>query len=232
LVVETARDTRELLALYLKDSGYRASVADGAEAARRLMQTSSVDLVILDTIMPGEAGFSLCRSIKENFDIPVIMLTGRGDEVDAIVSLEVGADDYVTKPFNPRELLARIDAVLRRFNTLPPRLRGSKAKRYCFGDWIFNAAQREIVGQEGFAMSLANGEFKLLTAFLERPNVVLSREQLLSMTKGRNTNVFERSIDNQVKRLRRKIERDPKNHRYIKTVWGSGYVFAAEVKIL
>ena len=228
LVVDDARDIREPLVRYLKESGYRASAADSAAAARRAMRTSGIDLVILDIMMPGEDGLSLCRSIRESSGIPVIMLTARGEELDRIVGLEVGADDYVAKPFNPRELLARVGAVLRRTNTLPPRLRGPTAERYRFGEWTFNAAQREIVGPEGLALPLSSGEFKLLMAFLERPKVALSREQLLDLTKGRDAEVFDRSIDNQVSRLRRKIEQDPKNPRYIKTVWGGGYIFAMD----
>ena len=232
LVVDDARDIREPLVRYLKESGYRASAAESAAAARRAMRTSGIDLVILDIMMPGEDGLSLCRSIRESSGIPVIMLTARGEELDRIVELEVGADDYVAKPFNPRELLARVGAVLRRTNTLPPRLRGPTAERYRFGEWTFNAAQREIVGSEGVAMPLSSGEFKLLMAFLERPKVALSREQLLDLTKGRDAEVFDRSIDNQVSRLRRKIEQDPKNPRYIKTVWGGGYMFTSDVENL
>ena len=232
LVVDDARDIREPLVRYLKESGYRASAADSAAAARRAMRTSGIDLVILDIMMPGEDGLSLCRSIRESSGIPVIMLTARGEELDRIVGLEVGADDYVAKPFNPRELLARVGAVLRRTNTLPPRLRGPSAERYRFGEWTFNAAQREIVGPEGLALPLSSGEFKLLMAFLERPKVALSREQLLDLTKGRDAEVFDRSIDNQVSRLRRKIEQDPKNPRYIKTVWGGGYMFTSDVENL
>src|SRR5215471_4232317 len=156
LVVDDARDIREPLVRYLKESGYRASAADGAASARRAMRTSGIDLVILDIMMPGEDGLSLCRSIRESSGIPVIMLTARGEELDRIVGLEVGADDYVAKPFNPRELLARVGAVLRRTNTLPPRLRGPTTERYRFGEWTFNAAQREIVGPEGLALPLAN----------------------------------------------------------------------------
>ena len=232
LVVDDARDIREPLVRYLKESGYRASAADSAAAARRAMRTSGIDLVILDIMMPGEDGLSLCRSIRESSGIPVIMLTARGEELDRIVGLEDGADDYVAKPFNPRELLARVGAVLRRTNTLPPRLRGPTAERYRFGEWTFNAAQREIVGPEGLALPLSSGEFKLLMAFLERPKVALSREQLLDLTKGRDAEVFDRSIDNQVSRLRRKIEQDPKNPRYIKTVWGGGYMFTSDVENL
>ena len=232
LVVDDARDIREPLVRYLKESGYRATAAENAHAARRLMRNASFDLVILDIMMPGEDGLSLCRSICESTGIPVIMLTARGDELDRIVGLEVGADDYIGKPFSPRELLARVSAVLRRTNSLPPRLRGPGAERYRFGDWVFNASQREITGPDGLALPLSSGEFKLLTAFLERPKVALSREQLLDLTKGRDADVFDRSIDNQVSRLRRKIELDPKTPRYIKTVWGGGYMFTADVEVV
>ena len=232
LVVDDARDIREPLTRYLRENGFRVTSAENAAVARKAMRTSGIDIVILDIMMPGEDGLSLCRYIRESSGIPVIMLTARGEELDRIVGLEVGADDYMGKPFNPRELLARIGAVLRRTNTLPPRLRGPAAERYRFGEWIFNASQREIVGPDGLAMPLSSGEFKLLMAFLDRPKVALSREQLLDLTKGRDADVFDRSIDNQISRLRRKIEQDPKNPRYIKTVWGGGYMFTSNVEIL
>ena len=232
LVVDDARDIREPLARYLKTNGYRATPAESAAAARRILKTSAIDLVILDIMMPGEDGLSLCRSIRESSGTPVIMLTARGEELDRIVGLEVGADDYLAKPFNPRELLARVSAVLRRTNTLPPRLKGPAAERYRFGEWTLDAGQREVTGPDGVARALSSGEFKLLMAFIERPKVSLSREHLLDLTKGREAELFDRSIDNQVSRLRRKIERDPKNPRYIKTVWGGGYVFSEDVETL
>jgi two-component system OmpR family response regulator len=232
LVVDDARDIREPLARYLKENGYRATPAENAAAARRALKTAGIDLVILDIMMPGEDGLSLCRYIRESSGLPVIMLTARGEELDRIVGLEVGADDYLGKPFNPRELLARISAVLRRTNTLPPKMRGPAAERYQFGEWTFNASQREITGPDNMAVPLSSGEFKLLMAFLERPKVALSREQLLDLTKGRDSDVFDRSIDNQVSRLRRKIEQDPKNPRFIKTVWGGGYMFTSDVEII
>ncbi len=232
LVVDDARDIREPLARYLRENGYRATASDGAAAARRALKTAGIDLVILDIMMPGEDGLSLCRYIRESSGIPMIMLTARGEELDRIVGLEIGADDYLGKPFNPRELLARISAVLRRANTLPPRVRGPAVERYRFGDWTFNASQREITGQDGVAVPLSSGEFKLLMALLERPKIALSREQLLDLTKGRDSDVFDRSIDNQVSRLRRKIEHDPKNPRHIKTVWGGGYMLTTDVEVL
>jgi len=232
LVVDDARDIREPLARYLKENGYRATAAESAAVARRALKTAGIDLVILDIMMPGGDGLSLCRYIRESSGIPVIMLTARGEELDRIVGLEIGADDYLGKPFNPRELLARISAVLRRTNTLPPRMRGPAAERYRFGEWTFNASQREISGPDGLALPLSSGEFKLLMAFVERPKVALSREQLLDLTKGRDSDVFDRSIDNQVSRLRRKIEVDPKNPRFIKTVWGGGYMFTTDVEVI
>ena len=232
LVVDDARDIREPLGRYLRENGYRATLADSATAARRVMRGASIDLVILDIMMPGEDGLSLCRAIREGSGIPVIMLTARGEELDRIVGLEVGADDYVAKPFNPRELLARVGAVLRRTNSLPPRLRAPSAERYKFGEWTFNASQRELAGPDGIAIPLSSGEHKLLMAFLERPKMALSREQLLDLTKGRDAEVFDRSIDNQVSRLRRKIEKDPRSPRYIKTVWGGGYMFTTDVELL
>jgi two-component system OmpR family response regulator len=232
MVVDDARDIREPLTRYLKENGYRVTSAESAASARKALRTAGIDLVILDIMMPGEDGLSLCRHIRENTGIPVIMLTARGDELDRIVGLEVGADDYVGKPFNPRELLARVTAVLRRTNALPPRLRGPTAERYRFGEWTFNASQREIAGPDGMAVPLSSGEFKMLMAFIERPKVSLSREQLLDLTKGRDAEVFDRSVDNQVSRLRRKLELDPKNPRYIKTVWGGGYMFTTDVEIL
>ncbi|MGQ0740825.1 MAG: response regulator [Alphaproteobacteria bacterium] len=231
LVVDDARDIREPLVRFLKENGYRATGAESAAAARRALGTSAIDLIVLDVMMPGEDGFSLCRSIRESTATPVIMLTARGEEPDRIAGLELGADDYVPKPFNPRELLARIGAVLRRANALPPRLRAPIHERYRFGEWTLDAGQRELIGADGIAMPLSGGEFKLLMAFIEHPKVALSREQLLDLTKGREADVFDRSIDNQVSRLRRKLERDSKNPRYIKTVWGGGYMFIGEVKV-
>jgi len=160
--------------------------------------------------------------------MPVIMLTARGDEVDRIVGLEMGADDYIGKPFNPRELLARIGAVLRRANSLPRKARASDTKRIRFENWVLDTAQRELVTNDGVAVPLSAGEFRLLVAFLERPKISLTRDQLLDLTQGRTADPFDRSIDNAVSRLRRKIEEDPKNPRLIKTVWAGGYVFTAD----
>lgn len=228
LVVEDARDIREPLARYLREHGYRSMTAADAATARKAMKTSAIDLVVLDINMPGEDGLSLCRYIRDNSQIPVILLTARGEEVDRIIGLEMGADDYIPKPFSPRELVARIAAVIRRTNALPPRQQAPLAPRIRFGEWTLNTRQRELVGADGVAMPLSSGEFRLLVALLEHPKLALSRNQLLDLTKGRDAELFDRSIDNHVSRLRKKLETDPKNPRYIKTVWGGGYIFAVE----
>ena len=229
LVVDDHRDIRDLLGKYLRQHGYRVSLADGGEAMRRTLKGAAIDLVVLDLMMPGEDGLSLCRWVREKGQLPVIMLTALGEETDRIVGLEMGADDYLTKPFNPRELLARIKAVLRRATSLPERRDTLADDRPRFGDWILDQARREITGPDGVAVALSTAEFNLLKAFLTHPRMVLSRDQLLDLTRGREAEVFDRSIDNQVSRLRRKIEADPKDPVLIKTVWGGGYMFTAGV---
>ena len=228
LIVDDHRDIRDLLARYLAKQGFRASVAESAAAARKAMQAGKIDLIVLDIMMPGEDGLSLTRSVREKEDIPVILLTAMGEETDRIVGLEVGADDYLAKPFNPRELLARIKAVLRRARTLPRRREAGKG-RLAFDRWVLDLARRELVGEDGVAVALSSGEFRLLAALLERPGMVLTRDQLLDLTRGRSAQPFDRSIDNQISRLRKKVERDPKRPELIKTAWGDGYSFAGEV---
>lgn len=228
LIVEDARDIREPLARYLREHGYRATTAADAANARKVMRGAAIDLVVLDIMMPGEDGLSLCRSIRESSQTPVILLTARGEEVDRIIGLEMGADDYIPKPFSPRELIARIAAVLRRTQALPPRQKPPESERVKFGEWTLDTGQRELIGPDGMATPLSSGEFRLLAALLERPKMALTRNQLLDLTKGRDAELFDRSIDNHVSRLRKKIEPDPKNPRYIKTVWGGGYMFAVD----
>ena len=230
LVVDDHRDIRDLVAKYLTKHGLRVSTAEGGAALKRALKTSAVDLVVLDIMMPGEDGLSLCRHLRETTEIPVILLTAMAEDTDRVVGLEIGADDYLTKPFNPRELLARIKAVLRRANSLPPQRAPLPEGRVRFERWWFDPERRELLDPEGTAVPLSTAEFQLLSAFLQHPQRVLSREQLLDLTQGRAAKVFDRSIDNQVSRLRRKIEADPKNPTLIKTVWGGGYVFAVEVE--
>ena len=232
LVVDDYREIRDLLAKYLAKSGLRVSTAGNSAEARRALKAAAIDLVVLDIMMPGEDGLSLCRHLRETTDTPVILLTAMAEETDRIVGLEIGADDYVTKPFNPRELLARIKSVLRRANSLPrPRDQLETAtRRLSFDRWTLDVDRRELVGPDGVAVPLSTAEFRLLTTFLKRPRMVLSREQLLDLTSGRAAEVYDRSIDNQVSRLRRKIEADPKAPAIIKTVWGGGYSLAADVR--
>jgi two-component system, OmpR family, response regulator len=232
LIVEDEASIREPLADYFARNQLRVRCAKDAAEARVLLAAHVFDLVIADIMMPGEDGLSLCRHIRETSNTPVILLTARAEELDRILGLEVGADDYVVKPFSPRELLARVKAVLRRANSLPPRQAAPATTRYVFGDWILKTGEREVARASGETTPLSSGEFALLLALVERPRLVLSREQLLDLTQGREADVFDRSIDNQISRLRRKIEDDPKSPRLIKTVWGGGYTFAAEVRKL
>lgn len=225
LIVDDEADIREPLATYLERAGFATVPARNAAAARDVLKSGArVDLMLLDIMMPGEDGVALFRSLNLDTAPPVIFLTAMADDADRIVGLELGADDYVVKPFNPRELLARIKAVLRRVRAEPAGA-VADADRIAFGDWVLDAAQRELVDAEGASTALSAGEFRLLMTFLERPRRVLSRETLLDLTQGREADVFDRSIDNQVSRLRKKIEPDPKNPSYIKTVWGGGYRF-------
>jgi two-component system OmpR family response regulator len=230
LVVDDEREIREPLAKYLVKNGLRADVAANASDARATLKNSAIDLVVLDIMMPGEDGLSLCRHLRETTDIPVILLTAMAEDTDRVVGLEIGADDYVTKPFNPRELLARIKAVLRRAQSIPRSREEVSGERLKFGSWLLDMDQRELVGADGVAVPLSTAEFRLLTVFVNRPRVVLTREQLLDLTSGRAADVFDRSIDNQVSRLRRKIEADPKNPVLVKTVWGGGYMFTADIE--
>ena len=230
LVVDDHRDIREPLARYLEKHELRVTVADCSAAARRALQAAAVDLVVLDIMMPGEDGLALCRHLRETTRIPVILLTAMAEETDRIVGLEIGADDYVTKPFNPRELLARIKAVIRRTRGLPSGSEPRSARTYRFDRWSLDTDRRELVDESGVVTPLSTGEFRLLAALLERPGMVLTRDQLLDLTRGRRAAPFDRAVDNQVSRLRRKLERDPANPELIATVWGSGYRFAGKVE--
>jgi two-component system OmpR family response regulator len=230
LVVDDHEDIRTLLSRYLVKNGLRVTAAADAADARRSLAASAVDLVVLDVMMPGEDGLSLCRHSRETTETPVILLTAMGEETDRIVGLEVGADDYVSKPFNPRELLARIKAVLRRSQSLPPQRESVVADRVRFARWIFDRERRELVDEDGVVISLSGGEFRLLSVLVDRPGIVLSRDQLLDLTRGRDALPFDRSVDNQVSRLRRKLEQDAAKPELIKTVWGEGYNFATKVE--
>jgi two-component system OmpR family response regulator len=232
LIVEDEASIREPLVKYFSTHQFRVKAAASAAEARSLLSAHTFDLVVSDIMMPGEDGLSLCRHIRGTSNLPVILLTARTDELDRILGLEVGADDYVTKPFSPRELLARVKAVIRRANSLPPKQVAPETTTYEFGRWLLKTGQRELVDTDDVVVPLSSGEYALLLALVERPRMVLTRDQLLDLTQGREATLFDRSIDNQISRLRRKIEEDPKAPRYIKTVWGGGYSFASEVRKL
>ena len=230
LVVDDHRDIREPLARYLERHDVRVTLADSSAAARRALRAAAVDLVVLDIMMPGEDGLALCRHLRETTGTPVILLTAMAEETDRIVGLEIGADDYVTKPFNPRELLARIKAVIRRTRSLPSDCEPRLVQTYRFDRWSLDMAGRELVDESGVVTPLSTGEFRLLAALLERPGMVLTRDQILDLTQSRRAAPFDRAVDNQVSRLRRKLERDPTRPKLIVTVWGSGYRFAGKVE--
>lgn len=223
LVVDDDAGLRELLQQYLSAQGYHvATVEDGAGMdAYRVANT--VDLIILDLMLPGEDGLSLARRLRSQSDLPIIMLSARGEDVDRIVGLEVGADDYLAKPFNPRELLARIRALLRRSDSSHDATGNTSILH--FGDFALNLDTHDL-HRNGSKIPLTAGEFNLLRIFAEHPNRVLSRDSIMDMLKGYERSPFDRSIDVRVTRLRRKIENDPNNPAYIRTVWGEGYLFA------
>ena len=230
LLVDDERDIREPLAAYLARNGYKVSKAANAEAARALLAGKEFDLVLLDIMMPGEDGLALTGFIRATTNLPVILLTARAEETDRIVGLELGADDYVTKPFSPRELMARIKAVLRRSSgESNQRVRAPDAESFSFGPWILKTGERELVDRDGVAIPLSTGEYNILHAFVTHPRRVLSRDQLLDLTQGRELAAFERSIDNHISRLRKKIEENAADPKLVKTVWGGGYMLASEV---
>ena len=228
LVVDDDPDIRRPLAAFFQKNGLRCAVAANGNEMDQALSMNRIDLIVLDVMMPGEDGFAICRRLQENTQTPIILLTALADDTDRIVGLELGADDYVTKPFNPRELLARIRSVLRRSRMLPPRQRSTRGLVE-FAGWRFDFSQREVVANDGVVVRLSSGEHLLLTSLIDHAGLTLSRDQLLDLTRGRETQLFDRSVDNQVSRLRRKLEEDPKNPKIILTEWGGGYQFAADV---
>ncbi|MEH3039850.1 MAG: response regulator [Sphingomonas paucimobilis] len=229
LLVDDERSIREPLAQYLTRQGFRVTQAGDAEGARARLNAYAIDLAILDIMMPGEDGLSLCRHIRETSETPVILLTARAEETDRIVGLEMGADDYVVKPFSPRELAARVKVVLRRTAGGAVRQHAPEAGSFAFSGWVLKTGERALVDREGVSVPLSTGEYNLLHALVTRPRQVLTRDQLLDLTQGREAAAFDRAIDNQVSRLRKKIETDVRNPEIIKTVWGGGYTLATEV---
>lgn len=232
LVVDDDREIRRLLDQYLSQSGYRVSVAEDGKAMRRVMEQTRVDLLVLDLMLPGDDGLVLCREVRSRSNLPILMLTARDAEIDRIVGLEMGADDYLPKPFSPRELLARIRSILRRAQSLPPNLVPTEVSAFHFANWTLEVASRNATAPDGVVVPLSGAEFKLLRVLLEHPHRVLSRDQLLELTNGREPIVFDRSIDVLVGRLRKRLRDDGKEATLIKTVRGEGYVLAAPVEAL
>jgi DNA-binding response OmpR family regulator len=231
LLVDDARDIRDPLAAYLARNQLRVTKAEDAATARQVLAAHRIDLILLDVMMPGEDGLSLAGFVRATTKVPIILLTARAEETDRVVGLELGADDYVAKPFSPRELLARIRAVLRRAGDSGA-VHAPDAQGYAFGRWVLKTGERSLVSTEGEDVPLSSSEYALLLAFATHPKRVLTRDQLLDLSKGRDLAAFERSIDNHISRLRRKIEADPAHPALIKTVWGGGYTLAADVRRL
>jgi len=230
LVVDDDPEIRQLLQAYLEQNGYRVSTVGEGKAMNRLLEQHRVDLIVLDLMLPGADGLELCRNLRVNSRIPVIMLTARGDEMDRILGLEMGADDYLPKPFNPRELLARIKVVLRRTNAMPVGESEVASNSIGFAGWSLDTVARHLESSDGAVVPLSGAEYRLLRVFLEHPNRVLNRDQLLDLTQGREADPFDRSIDVLVSRLRKRLEDDPKDPIIIKTIRGEGYVLSARVE--
>ena len=233
LVVDDDPTIRDLVVEYLSDNDLRTSAAASGREMFELFDTQAIDLVLLDLKLPGEDGMQLARALRERATVPIVLLTGRNEEADRVMGLELGADDYVTKPFSPRELLARVRAVLRRYQvqaTLPERDNTRRAFR--FSGWELNLRTRRLGAPDGRTVELSNGEFSLLNALCRSPQRVLSRDQLLSMSRLHEAEVFDRTIDVQIRRLRLKIETDPKEPTLILTERGAGYRLASEVETL
>jgi len=229
LVVDDDTEIRDLLGRFLERQHYRVTGARDAAEARRLWPTMNFQIVVLDLMLPGEGGLDFARWLRAESDVPVIMLTALGDENDRIVGLELGADDYMTKPFNPRELLARMRAVMRRAQDRGPQYDGG-SKTLHFAGWTLEAARRRLLNPDGVEVALTGGEYDLLVALLDRANKVVTRDMLLDLLRGRQAGPFDRAIDVAISRLRRKLDDDGRHAQLIKTVRGGGYVLAAEVR--
>ncbi len=229
LVVDDDREIRELLSRFLEKQGMRVSAARDAREARRLWPLGRYHIVVLDLMMPGESGLDFARWLRSQSNVPILMLTAMAEETDRIVGLELGADDYVQKPFNPRELLARIRAILRRTNGEGPALEAD-ARPIQFAGWTLEPSRRRLLNPDGAEVPLTGGEYELLAALVERPNRILTRDMLMDLLRGRQAGPFDRAIDVAVSRLRRKLEDDGRNPNLIKTVRGGGYVLSTTVE--
>lgn len=230
LVVDDDRELRGLLSEYLQKQGYRVTAVADGKAMRAAMQNSRPDVIVLDVMLPGEDGFTLCRELRARSQTPIIMLTARGEETDRIVGLELGADDYMPKPYSPRELVARIKSVLRRARSLPDNLRPEAAGVFRFAGWSLDTATRNLTSPQGVVVALSGTEFRLLRIFMDHPNSVLTRDQLIDLMLDREAGAYDRAIDVQVSRLRQRLGEGAREPTLIKTVRGQGYVLAAHVE--
>jgi len=231
LVVDDDREIRDLLGRFLERHALRVTTARDGREARRAWMNAHFQLVVLDLMLPGESGLDLARWLRSQGNVPIVMLTAMGEETDRIIGLELGADDYVPKPFNPRELLARIRAVLRRAGeAVDRRIDATAAQTLRFAGWVLEPARRRLLNPDGVEVPLTGGEYDLLVALAERPNRVLTRDMLLDLLRGRQAGPFDRAIDVAVSRLRRKLEDDGRHAQLIKTVRGGGYVLATTVE--
>jgi len=229
LVVDDDGQIRQLVAKFLREHGFRVTAARDGREMRQILSDANVDLIILDLMLPGTSGLELCRELRKTSALPIIMLTARGTDTDRIVGLEIGADDYLAKPFNPRELLARINAVLRRAHTLAGTAAENRGHHLCFEGWVLDTYRRELTNPDGVVIDLSTGEYDLLLAFLEAPQRVLTRDQLMDGAKHRIATGFDRAIDVQVSRLRRKLDPSEEGQAMIKTIRGTGYMFVPAV---
>lgn len=229
LVVDDDAEIRDLLKEYLMKNGYSVETAEDGKSMRKQCSMQKFDLIVLDIMMPGDDGFTLCKEVRAKSNVPIIMLTAGSDETDRIIGLELGADDYVGKPFNPRELLARIKAVSRRYEERGERNLPETRQHIRFGDWSLDLTNRELTDPEGQVQSLNGADFNLLYLFLSRPSEVLSRDDLSHHLRGRDASPFDRSIDVQISRLRSRLNDDGKSPQLIKTVRGAGYILTVPV---
>lgn len=229
LIVDDNPDIRNPLKRYMTDHGLRVTTAENGKTMREIMKTSAIDIILLDIMMPGEDGLSLCQFVQAQYRTPVILITALSEDEDRILGLETGADDYVSKPFSPSVLLAKVKAVLRRSQSFPVNVEKVESTQLLFDQWRLDLQQRELFDQDNIAISLSAAEFRLLKSFLLRPQTVLSRDQLLDLTHGREAKAFDRSIDNLISRLRKKIEQDVSAPKLIITVWGGGYTLTCQV---
>lgn len=232
LIVDDDSEIRSLLGGYLARNGLQVSTAADGRAMWHILEATRIDLIVLDLMLPGDDGLTLCRNLRAKSETPVIMLTARGEEMDRIVGLEMGADDYLAKPFSARELLARIKVVLRRTRSLPPALLPETIRLIRFAEWTLDTEHRHLISSNFVIAPLSGTEYRLLRIFLSHPNRVLNRDQLLDLTQGKESDPLDRSIDVQVSRLRHRLGDDPREPRIIKTVRGEGYVLATSVNVV